>query len=198
METVQRGLGIFNDICGQDIGAGETVQIGEGLVLDPEDIQTVLVPFQDVLRGKTAPAAIGVCVLVVGFLAVEAVFGMIAGYEILQIPFGQGILLQGEVDVGTEVVNPDLFRLHFRAGRTFVEGEHICLDTGLVEDTGGQTEDGVQIGGFQKLFADDFPCAALKKHIVRQNHSSLSGGFQNGFVLNDVAVLPCFCIFMPQ
>ena len=121
---------------------------------------------------------------------------MIAGYEILQILFGHGILLQGEVDVGAEIVNPDFLRLRFLAGRTFVEEEHICLDTGLVEDTGGQAEDGVQIGGFQKLFADDFPCAALKKHIVRQNHSSLSGGFQNGIVLNDVAVLPCFCILL--
>ena len=46
---------------------------------------------------------------------------MVATHEVLQIRVAHGILLKREVDVGAEVVHPNLLRLHVRAGRAAVE-----------------------------------------------------------------------------
>ena len=74
---------------------------------------------------------------------------VIALNEVLQIHKGHGMLLEGEVHIGPQVVDPDLFGLPLRAGRALVKKDHVGLDAGLVEDTGRQTEDGMEVAGFQ-------------------------------------------------
>ena len=174
VETIQCGLQILNDIRSQFVGIGQAVQIGHGLVLDPKDVQTGLVPLQDVLNGESAPATIGVGFRP-GFRSFVAVFRVVAADEVLQIHIGHGMLLQDEVNVGAEIVNPDILCLPFRAGGALIEEKHVCLDAGLVEDAGGQAENGMQIGGFQKLSADGLPRAAFKKHVVRHHHGGPAG-----------------------
>ena len=179
VEAIQCGLQILNDIRSQFVGIGQAVQIGQGLVLDPEDVQTGLVPFQDILRAEPPPAAIGVGFRP-GFLPFVAVLRVVAADKVIQIGIGHGMLLQCEMDVGAEIVNPDIFRLPLWAGGALIEEKHVCLDAGLVENAGGQAENGMQIGGFQKLSADGLPRAAFKKHVVRHHHGGPAGGFQNG------------------
>lgn len=57
------------------------------------------------------------------------------------------MLLQGEMDISPVIVDPDIFGLHFRAGGLLVKENNVRLDTGFIEDAGGQTENGMQIGG---------------------------------------------------
>ena len=60
-EALQCALEIFDDIRGEDVGGGEVIQIGEGLVLDPEQIEAGLVPGENVLlHVEAAPAAVRV------------------------------------------------------------------------------------------------------------------------------------------
>ena len=87
VETIQCGLQIFDDIRSQFVGIGQAVQIGQGLVLDPEDVQTGLVPFQDILRAEPPPATIGVGFRP-GFRPFVAVFRVIAADEVIQIRMG--------------------------------------------------------------------------------------------------------------
>ena len=112
---------------------------------------------------------------------------MIALDEVQQIAVGHGMLFQGKVDVGSEIVDPDILGLHIGACGLLVVEDDVCLDAGLVEDTGGQAEDGMQIGGFQQLAADDLTGAAFKQHIVRNDHGGSAGGFHDGVdVLDEV------------
>ena len=58
-EALQSTLEVFDDIRGENVGGGEVVQIGERLVLDPEEIEAGLVPGQDVLLHiEAAPTAV--------------------------------------------------------------------------------------------------------------------------------------------
>lgn len=119
-----------------------------------------------------------------------AVFGVVAVDEVGQVGIGHGVLLEGEVDVGSEVVEPDVLRLHIGAGGLLVEEDHVCLDTGLVEDAGGQAENGVQVGGLQEPAADDLACSALEEDIVRHHHSGVAVGLEDGVdVLEEVELL---------
>ena len=127
METIQRGLQIFNDIRGQFVGIWQAVQIGQGLVLDPEDVQAGFVPIQDVLCAEPPPAAIGVGFRP-GFRPFVAVFRVVAADEVIQIGIGYGMLLPCEMDVGAEIVNPDILRLPLWAGGSLVEEKHIRFD----------------------------------------------------------------------
>ena len=86
---------------------------------------------------------------------------MIAVDEILKGLIRQWVLLQGEMDVGAEIVDPNLLRLPLRGGGPLVEEDDVGLDAGLIEDAGGQSQDGVQIGGVQQLLAHGFAGAAL-------------------------------------
>ena len=118
------------------------------------------------------------------------VFGMVALDKVQQIPIGHGMLLQGEMDIGSKIVEPNFLGLHLRAGGLFVVKEHIGLDTGLIENTGGQAEDGMQIGGLEQLLADDLTGTALKQHIIRNHNGGSTGGFQNGVdMLDEIQLL---------
>ena len=122
--------------------------------------------------------------------ALIPVFWMVAGDEILQILIGHGILLQREMNVGTEIINPHGLCLRFRTGGTLVKEDDTCLDTCIVENAGGQTENGMEVCGPEQFLADDFTGAAFKQDIIRNDNSGLAGSFQNGVdVLHEIELL---------
>lgn len=122
---------------GQDVGLGEAFGVFQALVLDPEDVQVQLVPLGQFLVGVGAPAAFG-GLLAPGPLALVAVGGVVAGHELVQVGTLQGLGLQGVVDVGAVVVDPEGFRPGLIAGRLSVEEEDVGLQGLGVEDADGQ------------------------------------------------------------
>lgn len=93
--------------------------------------------------------------------------------------------------IGTQIVEPDLLGIAFVAPTTGEE-QHIGFDPLGVENTGGQTENGVQITLVHQVAADFLPVAVGKKHIVRQHHCGpgLTVGLQTALdVLEEVQLL---------
>lgn len=100
------------------------------------------------------------------------------------------MLFQRKVNVGAKIVDPDGLRLRFGAGRTLVEENDVGLYTRLIEDARGETEDRVQIAGSEQLLPNDLASAALKEHVVRDDHSGLACRFQDRIdVLNEIELL---------
>ena len=100
------------------------------------------------------------------------------------------MLFQGKVQIGPQIVEPDFLGLPLRTGGALIKEDYICLDAGLVEDSGGQSENGVEVAGLQQFLPDSLPGSALKEHIVRHHHRRLSGGFQKSIdVLEEVELL---------
>jgi len=63
------------------------------------------------------------------------------------VSVSQRLLLQGVMDVGPIIVIPDRGCLWIGARGTVIKEDHIGLDTLRIKDTGGQSEDRVQVGG---------------------------------------------------
>ena len=101
---------VLHDILGQLLRGGQVVQVGQGLVLDPEDIQAGLVPGKDLLRREAVPAAFRV-LLISGLMALMPVLRVVTLNKVLQIPKGHGTLLEGKVHIGPQIVYPDLLGL---------------------------------------------------------------------------------------
>ena len=135
-ESIHGRLEVFQDVLRQFLRGRQIVQISQSLVLDPEDIQAGFIPIEDLLGGKPPPAAIRI-VLAPGLVALIAVFRVVALDEVFQILIGHWVLFQGKVQVGPQVVEPDLLSLAFRAGGALIKEDHICLDAWFIEDTGG-------------------------------------------------------------
>ena len=57
LKTFQSTLQIFNNIRGKFVRRREIVQIGKRLVLQPENIQTGFITFQNFIYRESAPAA---------------------------------------------------------------------------------------------------------------------------------------------
>ena len=189
LKAFECALEIFDDIVCQHIRRGQVVQIGKGLVLDPEDIEAGLVPRKDVGNIEFAPAAIRV-IFAPRFGAFVPILRMITGDEVQQIGILHRMLFQRKVNVGAEIIDPDGLRLRFGAGRTLIEENDVRFDTRLIEDARGQTQDCMQITGSKQLLADDLASAALKEHVVRHDYRSLARGFQDGIdVLDEIELL---------
>ncbi|MFR2124818.1 MAG: hypothetical protein ACLS34_07900 [Faecalibacterium sp.] len=58
LKTFQSTLQIFNNIRGKFVRRREIVQIGKRLVLQPENIQTGFITFQNFIYRESAPAAL--------------------------------------------------------------------------------------------------------------------------------------------
>ena len=81
LKAIHRGLQVFYDIRSQHIWIGEAVEVCQGFVLDPEEVEAGFVPLEDLVGGEFAPAAVGVG-FGPGFVAVVAVFGVVAADEV--------------------------------------------------------------------------------------------------------------------
>ena len=188
-KALQSALQVLNDLLGQLIGTGEIVQIGQGLVLDPENIQAGLIPLQDIFDLETAEATLRV-LLRPGLVTVMTIGGVVAGNEVFQVSVGHGMLLQGKVNVGSEIVDPDLLGLHLGVCGLLVKENHVSLDTGLIEDTRRQTENGMQIRGLQQLLTHCLTGTALKQDVIGDNDGRFARGLHDGVdVLNKVELL---------
>ena len=60
LKALQGALEIFDDVVGKRFGIGEIVEVGEGFVLDPEDVETRLVTLQYLIDAKSTPTTVGI------------------------------------------------------------------------------------------------------------------------------------------
>ena len=88
-----------------------------------------------------------------------------------------------------KIVNPNFFGLTIRTCRAFIVEKHIGLDTGLIEDSCGQTQERVQITGIEPFFTDGFTCTAFKKDVVRNDYGASLCRDINGNTLLHAALL---------
>ena len=92
-KTLQRCLQVLGDFCGQDFRFREAVDVFEGVVFQPEQVEVEFVAFDEVFVGEAAEA--------VGFFAV-----FVAMDEVVQVFAGEFLGFEGLVDVGAVVVDP--------------------------------------------------------------------------------------------
>lgn len=93
LEALQCALEVFDDVVGEFVGRREVIEVGKGLILDPEDVEACLVALQDFFDFEFAETAFGIFLFVVGFLAFKTIFRIVALDEVLQILVGKRILL---------------------------------------------------------------------------------------------------------
>jgi hypothetical protein len=156
-ELLQRGLQVLDDFHGQHVRAGQVGCVLQALVTQPEDVQVDLVARHQVLVAESSPTTIGL-LFRPGGGPLLAVLRLEAGHELIQVFAAEGVLLEGEVLVGAEVVHPQL-----PGPGGGVEEEDVGLDTLGVEDAGGQAQQGVHVALVQQFAADDLARAALKE-----------------------------------
>ena len=85
----------------------------------------------------------GIGFLIPGLLAFVAIASLVAVDELFQIIQPEWFAFEGVVDVGAVVVILDVLGGGIFTGGAVVEEEHVGLHSLGVEDTGGQSEDGV-------------------------------------------------------
>jgi hypothetical protein len=84
-KAFQRRLDIFHNIAGEHIRVGQIVEVGQTFVLDSAYIQAGLVPADDLLIGKLAPAAFRVGFRVPSFVAFVPVDRVVTIDELFQV-----------------------------------------------------------------------------------------------------------------
>ncbi len=89
------------------------------------------------------------------------------------------IFLESEMLVGSEIVNPNLFRPRSFLGRLSVEEKHVRLHPLCVEDAGGQAQKGMYVCLLEQLAANCFTRAAFKQHVVRHHDRGPAMLFEN-------------------
>ena len=90
-----------------------------------------------------------------------AVGRVIAGDEILQVGKDHRVLFQREMHIRAKIVNPHFFGLRIRARRTTVKENYIRFDTRLVEYTGRQAQDRMEICNFKQFLTYCFACTGF-------------------------------------
>ena len=125
-----------------------------------------------------------------GRFAVEAIVGVVAGYELVQVPALERILLEREVHVGAQVVDPELLGPRLFARRLLVEEQHVRLHALGVEDARGQARQRVHIRLLEQLAADGLARPALEQHVVRHDYGRAAVLFERAEdVLHEVELL---------
>lgn len=84
-EAAQSRLKVINNLRRQFIRFREIVQISQALVLQPEDVQAGFIPADDLVIAESAPAPLGIILLVPDICSFMAVQRVIAGDKFLQV-----------------------------------------------------------------------------------------------------------------
>ena len=88
---------------------------------------------------------------------------MIAGDEVIQVPAPEGVGLQGEVLIRSEVVDPEgLGPRRFGRGAP-IEEEDVRLHALGIEDAGRQSKQRVDVALMEELAPDRFACPTLEE-----------------------------------
>ncbi len=104
-ELFQCRLQVLDDRGGEDVGLREVSGLFQRFVADPEDVEVGLVTGHRLVVGEGLPASVGV-VLGPCLGSLIAVLGVVAGDEVVQIFAGERVLLEREVLVGAQIVDP--------------------------------------------------------------------------------------------
>ncbi len=91
---------ISRDVGGDDFGGGQVGGFFQSFVLQPEDVQVHLVALGQLVVGEGLEA--------LALFAAVPVLRIVAGYKIIQITPLERIFLEREMQVGAQVVNPEL------------------------------------------------------------------------------------------
>src|SRR5690606_35861281 len=91
-----------------------------------------------------------------GVLALAAVFRAIASHELVEIGAREAVLLQREVLVGAQIVEPNRLGPRRLTRWLSLEEQDVGLDALSVKDTGREPQDGVQIALVHQLAAHGF------------------------------------------
>lgn len=115
------------------------------------------------------------------------VFRVVTLDKVFEVFKFHGLFLQGEVYVGPEIVDPDIFCFEPWSRGGIVEKDDVCFDSGFVKDACRKPEDGVKIAGFKEFFPYGFSRSSFKENVIWNYHGCFTSGFEEGFdVLEEV------------
>ena len=98
-ELLQRRFQVVRDLLGNQLRRRQIGGLFEGVILQPEDVEVYLVALGQLVVGKGSEAF--------ALLAVGAVLRAVAGDEVIQIAAFQGVFREREMQVGSQVVDPE-------------------------------------------------------------------------------------------
>ncbi len=177
---------VGDDFGGDDVGGREVGGFFEGYVFQPEDVQVQLVAFDQFI------VAVGLESL--GLCASTPVFLVVAGDEVVQVAAFQSVFLQREMQIGSQVIDPELLCPRSFLSRLAVEEQDVRFESLSIKDPDRKSQQSMHVGLFQQLAADGFAGSAFEQHIVRQNHGSSPVLLQNREdVLQEVQLFVAGC-----
>ncbi len=124
-KALQPRLKVLDEVAGYVGGIGERVGIGEARVLDPGDVEAGAISGEDLFERELSPPSLEVLLKIPRSLSLVPVGRLIAGDEVGEVLISERGLLEGMVDIGTIVVDPDLSGPRLLGGGMVVEEEDI-------------------------------------------------------------------------
>ena len=168
--------------CGDDFGGGKIGAFFQGFVFQPEDVEVHFVALDQFFVGEDFEA--------LAFFALVAVLRVVAGDEVIEVAALEGVFLEREMQVGAQVVDPELLRPRLFLRGFAVEEEDVGLHALRVEDAGGQAQQGVDVRLLEQFAPDGFARAAFEEHVVRQHHRRAAVLLEDGEdVLEEIELL---------
>src|SRR5581483_1914561 len=181
-KLLKRVLQVFDD-AGCDLGRwGEVVGPLQALVAQPEEVEAELVAFEQFFVAEGAETF--------ALLTLVAILSMIAGDKIVEVAALELVGTQGEVHVGTQIVDPESLGLHVGAGLALVEEEDVGFDALRVKDAGGQAQEGMHIAALQQVAPNRFARSSLEKDVVGDDDRRTTAGLEQAIdVLHKIELL---------
>ena len=116
--------------------------------------------------------------------------GTVFFYELIQVVAFQRVGFLREMLVGSEVVDPERFGPGVFLGGFRVQEQDVGFDASRVEDAGGESQQGVDVAGFQQVATDGFSGTSFEQDVVRDHDGTATVHFKQRFdVLDKVELL---------
>ena len=115
---------------------------------------------------------------------------MVARHEFVEVASLERLRLEGVVDVGAVVEDPELLGPGLLTGGLGVEEQDVCLDALGVEDAGGEPQQGVNVRLLQQLPPHGLARSALEQHVVGNDDGAAAVDLEQALdVLEEVQLL---------
>ena len=158
------GFEIGGNLCGDDLRGREIGGFFEGLVFQPEDVQVQLVAFDQFIIAEGFES--------LRLRASTAIFLVVAGDEVVQVAAFESVFLQREMQIGSQVVDPELLCPRSFLCRFAVEEQDVRLHALGVEDPGRQPQQRMNVALLQQLPTHDLPSPTLEEDVIGHDNRS--------------------------
>lgn len=139
---------ILNEFGCDHVRLWKIFGVFKAFIFEPENVKIDFIPLNEFFVSEAVKAF--------GFSSGIYIFRVVTFDEVFEVFIAEWICFEGEVHIGSKIIDPELIGPGFTSAGPVVKKEHVCFYALSIENPCWEAQQGVDVAVLKQLFSHDF------------------------------------------